>query len=901
MNAARFLLPLASIFVAGQLLGDPYVGFCYPAGLQAGTTNRFVIGGQRLGNIRGGWVSGNGVSVLNVDRVKNFPVANGLNQAKWLNLWMNGILDGKRERPPFGVADRDLAGWARHPWWETLDTLPPLEFSMVAHNLLTPRNALQMSPALAERLIVTIAADTTAKPGVRDLILFDGIGASAPRPLFVSTEPHAAEPLFSPPRKNKQRTVEVKPRALCPPIILDGQILPGETDVFDLTLDKGTVTFAVVGRELQPYLGDAVPGFFNPILRLTDKAGKEIAFADDFSYLPDPVMTADIPAAGTYRLEIRDNLFRGRDDFVYAITCQTDLPADISVRTRAFVCYPPPSTHDLCCQTDAVCQTGTISKPGQTIRHLLPIRESDEWEFELFARRHGSPLDGVLRLYGPITSGETSNAPLLATWDDTTNDVLVGSIPQTTCDPVGHWRFDHTGYYMLTVSDRIGAAGDDYRYTLRLAPAKPTFDVYTTKSSILVQRGPRDKARFNVRVIRRNGFTGPVTLEDTGDLHFDQGIIPANTNEMTIVCSPVRRDWNGTRSQDVTARGDRGDGVTLRRPVVAADEAEQAFAYTHLLPTRGLSLTLPPPGRYETPFPVWTDMPRDPFLPPRILRPNEVSFASIPSNFRDEVLHSRFAAPIKLTRDLSLVKKTYAFEPVGGETSAMLARAVLCGISRFVTRDFAYADGDSRRVRFLATAAASNPDNDIILFVPNALTNSLSGAVLNAARRLSNAGFCFDFASEALLARNAFVKRHRLIFVPQLNEALSDEMSTRLDECETKLKINVFYSGEGKQPKKRQLKDLARREQMPAGVLFSRYAGNGPDTWYFLHNAGTSPATGPWRFNPRVRANHAVAMDPNSGAITELKLVQRGTFGYTLAPGASAWIFVTPRAFEPKK
>ena len=893
MTAAQRLFALLGLVAVGTLHADPYAGYCYPAGLRAGTTNRFVIGGQRLGNMRGGWVSGDGVHVLNVVRVPHFPVANGLNQQKWLNGWMKAIMSGKRARPPFGVADRDLAGWVRHPWWETLDTLPPLEFSMVAHNLLTPRNALQMSPALAERLIVTIAAEPTAKPGVRDLVLFDGSGTTAPRPFFISTDPRAAEPLFMPPRTAKSNAAAARPKPLRLPVVLDGQILPGETDVFTLSLDKGPVSFAVTGRELQPYLGDAVPGFFNPVLRLTDASGRELAFADDFSYLPDPILTTDIPAAGTYRLEIRDNLFRGRSDFVYAVTCRAGAPADASVRARAFACYPPPATHDPACTTGAVCLTGTLTRPGQTIRHIVPIREPSDWTFALFARRQGSPLDGVLRLYGPCTPDPAAEPPLLATWDDATNDVLVGSIPQTTCDPVGRWRFDRAGDYLVTVSDRIGAAGDEYRYTLRLAPTEPSFDVYTTKSSLLCLRGKRDKMRFKVRVVRRNVFDGPITLEDTGDLHFDRGTIPAGTNEMTVVCSPVRRDWDGSRRLTPTARAEIRPGVIRRRPVVTADEAEQAFAYTHLLPARGLSLTMPPVGRNETPFPAWPDMPHDAFLPPRVLRPDEAAVATIPSNFGDSVLHTRFATPVTFARDQSRAE-TYAFEPVQGETSALLARAVLGGISRFVTPDFTHADGDSRRVRFLALAATCRPDNDILFFVPNDQTNALSGAVLNAARRLRKAGFCFDFASEALLARTFFVRRHRVIFVPPLAAPLSEDAAARLDEYEQKFKIPVRYAGKGNMPKKKQLKDLARREQLPENVWFCRFANRGPETWYFVHNAGKTPAKGPWRFNARARTQNAVAMNPDRGTIAQLTRTKRDAFDYTLAPGASAWILVTP-------
>jgi hypothetical protein len=44
-----------------------------------------------------------------------------------------------------------------------------------------------------------------------------------------------------------------------------------------------------------------------------------VAFADDFRFDPDPVLDYQVPADGEYVLEIRDALYRGRDDFVYRL------------------------------------------------------------------------------------------------------------------------------------------------------------------------------------------------------------------------------------------------------------------------------------------------------------------------------------------------------------------------------------------------------------------------------------------------------------------------------------------------------------------------------------------------------------------------------------------------------
>ena len=69
-----------------------------------------------------------------------------------------------------------------------------------------------------------------------------------------------------------------------------------------------------------PYLADAVPGWFQAALSLYDAQGHELAYADHYRFHPDPVLFYEVPADGEYVLQIRDSIYRGREDFVYRIT-----------------------------------------------------------------------------------------------------------------------------------------------------------------------------------------------------------------------------------------------------------------------------------------------------------------------------------------------------------------------------------------------------------------------------------------------------------------------------------------------------------------------------------------------------------------------------------------------------
>ena len=69
-----------------------------------------------------------------------------------------------------------------------------------------------------------------------------------------------------------------------------------------------------------PYLADTVPGWFQAAVALYDAKGNQVAFADHFRFNPDPVLSYTVPCDGAYLLEIRDALYRGREDFVYRVT-----------------------------------------------------------------------------------------------------------------------------------------------------------------------------------------------------------------------------------------------------------------------------------------------------------------------------------------------------------------------------------------------------------------------------------------------------------------------------------------------------------------------------------------------------------------------------------------------------
>ena len=565
-----FLLLLAGMTVSAA---DPYAGYIYPAGIQVGTTNRFIVGGQNMWRLRGMHFSRNGLRVLDIKHVPGFTPPTGV-QRRHLTNWLDGIAKGIKDEPP-KPDDPHISEWRSNSWWRVLGSLDPLEISIVERYLFTPRNPLQDAPSLRQMNIVTISADADAKPGSYASSIWNDGGISAPRPFSVTVLPRASEPLFMPSHRGEPEPVVVD--ATLSGIVLDGQIMPGETDVFRLRLSGGRrYSVKVTARELQPYVGDAVPGFFNPVVSIKDPSGRVIATADDESrFRPDPLFDFKPPAPDVYTLEIHDVLYRGRADFVYSIEVSPYVPSKTSAIDKE-------------ADSEALHFCGCIAKPDAKGICEFTVDRPGKRVLEITARRKGSPLDAVLTLRKAV-----GDRPLMR-WDDTTNKVFVGTVPQGECDPVGEYDFKEPGRYVAEISDRTGHGGEGYLWDLEIRHPTPGFEVYSTRSTLPLYRGRPLKVDF--AVVRKEGFTGSVTLEFPKDVKARGNVATSGVDRISVMLTYVGRKPLDMRKVKVSARG-KVDGRIVRREVVPCDEYEQAFAWRHLVPAESF-LMRATPGRF---------------------------------------------------------------------------------------------------------------------------------------------------------------------------------------------------------------------------------------------------------------------------------------------------------------
>lgn len=158
------------------------------------------------------------------------------------------------------------------------------------------------------RFRVSIAKD--APLGIRDLRLVMPDGTSNRLYFEIGQLPDILE----------DPSAELSATATSLPVTFNGQVMRSDVDRFRFKASKGEqLVISVKGRIFVPYMADAVPGWFQPVLRLFGPDGKECAYSDDYTFHVDPVIFYKVPESGDYEIEIKDGLYRGREDFVYRI------------------------------------------------------------------------------------------------------------------------------------------------------------------------------------------------------------------------------------------------------------------------------------------------------------------------------------------------------------------------------------------------------------------------------------------------------------------------------------------------------------------------------------------------------------------------------------------------------
>jgi hypothetical protein len=493
---------------------------------------------------------------------------------------------------------------------------------------------------------VQIVLDADAEIGERDLRLVTPGGVSNRFRFFVGQIPEINE---IEPNSTPEQAQELPPL----PVLVNGHTDQGDRDLFRFRAKAGeTLVFDLYGQRIVPYIADAVPGWYQASLTLYDTRGRELAFVDDFRHHPDPVLFYRVKNDGDYLVEVKDALYRGRDDFVYrlsigAVPYITDLfplggrrGTQVRVKLRGVNLPQDQVTLDLPAgspprrnvQLAAGGMTsnarpfavddlperferepndgpekatrievpamvnGRIGTPGDVDYFRFSVKAKQTLEMEVFARRLDSPLDSILTLLN-------SKGQSIAENDDTV-DRSEGLVTHHA-DSYLVYTFPAAGDYLLRLADVQGRGGDEYAYRLSIAPPRPDYQLRIRPDNPRAPQG--GTCMFTVVAFRRDGFKGEIKLVSSG---LPEGfvapgeVIGPGQNETRMIISTPPNAPIGLFSPKVvgTARIGRADVVHEALP---SEDLMQAFYFMHNVPSREMLLSIIEKG----PFTLTLDLP----------------------------------------------------------------------------------------------------------------------------------------------------------------------------------------------------------------------------------------------------------------------------------------------------
>ena len=642
----------------------PYIGFVYPAGGQQGTTFQVKLGGQGLDDVNQVLVTGSGVSgkVVEYNRVLGNQETTLLSeQLRALKRATSKAAPAKASAEPAMMAEMQMMSAGAeadkapaNPAGSVLDRSNLI--ARIEKRLGETVNR-PASVALASIVYVEVTIAPDAEPGQRELRLATLRGVSNPLVFYVGQLPEISrKAMVTTPLQvlgkeeqalRKRPASEVEDRVTIP-CTLNGQIASGEINRYCFTARKGqNLVITTQARQLIPFIADAVPGWFQPVLALYDAKGKEVAYGDDFRFKPDPTILYHVPEDGEYGLAVYDAIYRGREDFVYRITIGevpfvtnlfplgSQVGASPVIKVKGWNLgaseISPPATNaepGICPLTtlkdgyvsnplpfeldalpevmdkepnNAMAKAQKVTLPAVVNGRIEPQGDWDVFQFtarsndtivaEVDARRLDSPLDSVLKL-------TDATGKLVALNDD--REDLAAGINTHHADSYLMATLPADGTYYVHLGDTARNGGEEYGYRLRLSAPQPDFALRVVPSSASMRS--KGTATLNVHVIRKDGFTGPIkiTLKDPPPGFSANPVSLVGTQ--TVARLNLKTDLVATKEPVALsiAGSAKIQDQEVTHEVVPAEDRMQAFLWRHLVPATDLRVLVYDPS-YQRP------------------------------------------------------------------------------------------------------------------------------------------------------------------------------------------------------------------------------------------------------------------------------------------------------------
>lgn len=488
----------------------------------------------------------------------------------------------------------------------------------------------QSSPQLADKVKIRITIDSNVPCGLYDLRLQSPRGLSNKLPFEVSSSPNILENRRS--TRTKPNIVESLPAVLC------GYVTPGGIDFFEFEGKKGeTIVASVTARMLVPYIADAVPGWFQPVIKIMDARGKEVAYSDDYNHYVDPVITTTLPEDGKYTLMIHDAIYRGREDFNYRIhlgvipfvkgrypaygvagkrtTQQLDgvnlgtnkssvkvnkegyhqvtfTNKEATSNSVPFYALPKgtrllhsPKGKPLLTFDNAI--SDSLTKDEKIKRYYIETKSKEPLVIELIGRRNGSRIDAVMRLRDRFNR-------VVATVDDT-EDPIQGLVT-FHADPVLKYMPQRSEEMILEVEDLHRGHGKDYHYLLRRHRQMPAFNAFVSPAYISVASG--GTSSFSVEVKGRLRRPAHLIIKGLPDGYTTSCVQMHNSRRWDVSITTPKGAAPGRVPIELKVEYPER-GKRAQAPVLPVDNMMQAFYYTHYIPAAEWALDITEPSPYR--------------------------------------------------------------------------------------------------------------------------------------------------------------------------------------------------------------------------------------------------------------------------------------------------------------
>lgn len=648
--AAACLLALSAV---AQESDAPNIAYVYPAGAKAGETVKITLGGRNFDGVADVYITGGGA------RAGVCSVTVPMKSGNYFGLRNKLEEQYVKEHPEVVEEMKKFEDGGQAYLRKLVNADEQIMKKLAAADASVYLRKVSSDP-MAETVEFELTLSPEAAKGERNILVRSRKGLSNPARFFVSGTDEFVKPSLRdtareriklPKNWGREGIRTWKDPIAYPeggneffvelPIIANGQIVEAKTDAYSFYAKAGeTVVIDVAGRRLLPYISDAVPGWFQPVVRVTGPDGREAAYCDDFFHRPDPHLSFRVPESGVYRAEIFDAIYRSREDFVYRMSISAGpfveyvfplgarsetaaefeiggpnlpsgkmkisaperegdfvpdfgFPAACDLRIKSSPENPklsPSESAKLSGKSAEILPSVPLAPPGAADGRFDAAGSRDSYRFdaaqgekivlETFARRLGSPADTYITV-------SDSSGKVLARADDF-EDPSCGLVT-AHADSRLIFTPPFTGTFYARVEELTGAFSPAHAYRLEIRRLRPSFELRTVPSSLNFL--PGRTSVFRVYAFRADGIEDyPIRLKVAGlpdgakifGAEIPEGEPYADVGVWIPKDSPKK-----VFEMSVEGRAEFAGGAMARKSVPCEDMM-QAFYYRHYVPSLGM-------------------------------------------------------------------------------------------------------------------------------------------------------------------------------------------------------------------------------------------------------------------------------------------------------------------------